>query len=49
MWPTIRRNIYRKWWNGGGSQNDLPWRNKDEDDQQWVRRLGKKPRTELKR
>lgn len=42
---------------GGGSQNDLPWRDKDEDDLQWARRcaraasrlLGKKPKTGLKR
>lgn len=42
---------------GGGSQSDLPWRDKDEDDLQWARRsaraatlrLGKKPRTGLKR
>ncbi len=42
---------------GGGSQSDLPWRNKDEDDLQWARRcaraasrsLGKKPKTGLKR
>ena len=42
---------------GGGSQNDLPWRNKDEDDLLWARRcaraasrsLGKKPKTGLKR
>ena len=42
---------------GGGSQSDLPWRDKDEDDLQWARRctraasrlLGKKPKTGLKR
>lgn len=42
---------------GGGSQSDLPWRNKDEDDLLWARRcaraagrlLGKKPKTGLKR
>jgi len=42
---------------GGGSQSDLPWRDKDDDDLQWARRcaraatrrLGKKPRTGLKR
>lgn len=42
---------------GGGSQNDLPWRDKDEDDLLWARRcaraagrsLGKKPKTGLKR
>lgn len=42
---------------GGGSQSDLPWRDKDEDDLQWARRcarvasrsLGKKPRKGLKR
>ena len=42
---------------GGGSQSDLPWRDKDEDDLQWARRcaraatrrLGKNPRTGLKR
>ena len=42
---------------GGGSQNDLPWRDKDEDDLQWARRcaraasrlLGKKTKTGLKR
>ena len=42
---------------GGGSQSDLPWRNKNEDDLQWARRcaraasrsLGKKPKTGLKR
>lgn len=42
---------------GGGSQSDLPWRDKDEDDLQWTRRctraasrlLGKKPKTGLKR
>ena len=41
----------------GGSQSDLPWRDKDEDDLQWARRctravvrlLGKKPKTSLKR
>ena len=42
---------------GGGSQSDLPWRDKDEDDLQWARRcarvanrsLGKKTKTGLKR
>ena len=42
---------------GGGSQSDLPWRDKDEDDLQWARRcaraasrlIGKKPKTRLKR
>lgn len=42
---------------GGGSQSDLPWRDKNEDDLQWARRraraairtLGKKPKTGLKR
>ena len=42
---------------GGGSQSDLPWRDKDEDDLQWARRctraaghiLGKKPKTGIKR
>ena len=42
---------------GGGSQSDLPWRDKDEDNLQWARRcaraasrlLGKKPKTGLKR
>jgi len=42
---------------GGGSQSDLPWRDKDEDDLQWARRcaraasrsLGKKPKIGLKR
>ena len=42
---------------GEGSQNDLPWRDKDEDDLLWARRcaraagrsLGKKPKTGLKR
>ena len=42
---------------GGGSQSDLPWRDKDEDDLQWARRcaraairlLGKKPKPGLKR
>lgn len=42
---------------GGGSQSNLPWRDKDDDDLQWARRcaraatlrLGKKPRTGLKR
>ena len=42
---------------GGGSQSDLPWRDKDEDDLQWAHRcaravsrlLGKKPKTGLKR
>ena len=42
---------------GGGSQSDLPWRDKDEDDLQWARRcahaasrsLGKKLKTGLKR
>ena len=42
---------------GGGTQSDLPWRDKDEDDLQWARRctraasrlLGKKPKTGLKR
>ena len=42
---------------GGGSQSDLPWRDKDDDDLQWARRcaraatllLGKKPRTGLRR
>ena len=41
----------------GGSQSDLPWRDKDEDDLQWARRcaraanrlLGKKPKSGLKR
>ena len=42
---------------GGGSQSDLPWRDKDEDDWQWARRcahaasrlLRKKPKSGLKR
>ena len=42
---------------GGGSQSDLPWRDKNEDDLQWARRcaraasrlLGKKPKSGLKR
>ena len=42
---------------GGGSQSNLPWRDKDEDDWQWARRcaraagrlLGKKPKSGLKR
>ncbi len=42
---------------GGGSQSNLPWRDKDEDDLQWARRcaraagrlLGKKTKTGLKR
>ena len=42
---------------GGGSQSDLPWRDRDENDLQWARRcaraasrsLGKKPKTGLKR
>lgn len=42
---------------GGGTQSDLPWRDKNEDDLQWARRcacaasrlLGKKPKTRLKR
>lgn len=42
---------------GGGSQSDLPWRDKDDDDLEWARRcaraatrrLGKKPRTGLRR
>ena len=42
---------------GGGSQSELPWRDKDEDYLQWARRcaraasrsLGKKPKTGLKR
>ena len=42
---------------GGGSQSDLPWRDKNEDDLQWARRcaraasrsLGKKPKIGLKR
>lgn len=42
---------------GGGSQSDLPWRDKDDDDLQWARRcaraagrlLGKKPKSGLKR
>ena len=42
---------------GGGSQSNLPWRDKDEDDLLWARRcaraasrsLGKKPKTGLKR
>ncbi len=42
---------------GGGSQSDLPWRDKDEDDLLWARRcaraagrsLGKKTKTGLKR
>ena len=42
---------------GGGAQNDLPWRDKDEDELLWARRcarianrsLGKKPKTGLKR
>ena len=42
---------------GEGSQSELPWRDKDEDDLQWARRcaraasrsLGKKPKTGLKR
>ena len=40
-----------------GSQSELPWRDKDDDDLQWARRcaraatllLGKKPRTGLRR
>ena len=42
---------------GGGSQSDLPWRDKEDDDLQWARRcaraasrsLGKKTKTGLKR
>lgn len=42
---------------GGGSQSDLPWRDKDDDDLLWARKcaraasriLGKKPRTGIKR
>ncbi|WP_195996816.1 relaxase [Paraprevotella clara] len=42
---------------GGGTQSDLLWRDKNEDDLQWARRcacaasrlLGKKPKTRLKR
>lgn len=42
---------------GGGSQSDLHWRDKYDDDLQWARRgarastllLGKKPRTGLRR
>ena len=42
---------------GGGSQSELPWRDKDEDDLLWAKRcaraairtLGKKPKTGLKR
>ena len=42
---------------GGGSQSDLPWRDKDEDDMKWARRcmavatrhLGKKPKTGIRR
>ena len=42
---------------GEGSQSDLPWRDKEDDDLQWARRcaraatllLGKKPRTGLRR
>ena len=41
----------------GGSQSELPWRDKDEDDLLWAKRctrsairtLGKKPKTGLKR
>lgn len=42
---------------GGGSQSELPWRDKDEDDMKWARRcmdaasrhLGKKPKTGIRR
>lgn len=42
---------------GGGSQSDLPWRDKDDDDLKWARKcalaasrsLGKKPKTGLRR
>lgn len=42
---------------GGGSQSELPWRDKDGDDLLWakkcayttIRTLGKKPKTRLKR
>ena len=42
---------------GGGSQSDLPWRDKDDDDMKWARKcalaasrsLGKKPKTGFKR
>ena len=42
---------------GGGSQSDLPWRDKDDDDQKWARKcalaasrsLGKKPKTGFRR
>ena len=42
---------------GGGSQSDLPWRDKNDDDLLWARKcaraasriLGKKPRTGIKR
>jgi hypothetical protein len=42
---------------GGGSQSDLPWRDKDDDDMKWARKcalaasrsLGKKPKTGFRR
>lgn len=42
---------------GGGSQSDLPWRDKDDDDLKWARKcalaasrsLGKKPKTGFRR
>lgn len=42
---------------GGGSQSELPWRDKDEDDMKWARRcmnaatrhLGKKPKAGIRR
>ena len=42
---------------GGGSQSDLPWRDKDDDDMKWARKcalaasrsLGKKPKTGYRR
>lgn len=42
---------------GGGSQSELPWRDKDEDDLKWLRRcmnaairhLGRKPKIKLSR
>lgn len=42
---------------GGGSQSELPWRDKEEDDMKWARRcmdaasrhLGKKPKTGIRR
>ena len=57
---TCSLGIYKNRTTGGGgegSQSELPWRDKDEDDLQWARRcaraasrsLGKKPKTGLKR